>query len=77
MNSILQMFNDPYIQEQARRAQEAQKEHQKQVENVIKSAHKLKDYLDSLDDIKPEYRDDAARLFCTMVFEHFYTNKRI
>ena len=51
MNSILQMFNDPYIQEQARRAQEAQKEHQKQVENVRKSAHKLKDYLDSLDDI--------------------------
>ena len=47
MNSILQMFNDPYIQEQARMAQEAQREHQKQVENVMKSAHKLKDYLDS------------------------------
>ncbi len=69
MNSILQMFNDPYIQEQARRAQEAQKEHQKQVENVMKSAHKLKDYLDSLDDIKPEYRNEATKVFCSILLD--------
>lgn len=69
MNSILQMFNDPYIQEQARRAQEAQAEHQKQVENVMKSARKLKDYLDSLDDIKPEYRSEASKVFCSILLD--------
>lgn len=77
MNSIFQMFNDDYIQEQAREALKAQKEHQEQIENITKSAHKLKDYLDSLDDIKPEYRAEASRVFCTMLYEFFFTHNRI
>ena len=70
MNSFFQMFNDPYIQEMARQTQKAQQEHQEQVENVLESAEKLKEFLDSLDKIKPEYRRDASRLFCTIVFEY-------
>ena len=77
MNSIFQMFNDDYIREQARQAQKAQQERQEQAENIMKSAHKLKEFLNSLDEIKPEYREDAARLLGTMVYEYFYMNKRI
>ena len=77
MNSIFRMFNDDYIQEQARQAQKAQQEHREQAENILKSAHKLQEFLNSLDEIKPEYREDAARLLGTMVYEYFYMNKRI
>ena len=69
MNSFYQMFNDPYIQKQARQAQQVQREHLEQVENIMKSAHKLKDFLDSLDDIKPEYREEASRTLCAVLFD--------
>jgi len=36
---------------------------------VMKSAHKLKDYLDSLDDIKPEYRNEASKVFCSILLD--------
>ena len=77
MNSIFQMFNDPYIQGQARQyqaAMNAQPEHQEQVENIMKSAHKLQDYLDSLKDIKPEYREHATKVFCSMLLDFMYKN---
>jgi len=63
MNSIYQMFNDSYIQEQAKKA------HEEQVENVQKSIHKLHDFLDSLDDIKPEYRQGASQAFCVLLLD--------
>ena len=39
MNPFNQMFNNEYIQQQAARA------HEQQIENVLKSAQKLKDFL--------------------------------
>lgn len=69
MNLFYQMFNDPYIQQQAMKAQQ---EHQEQTENILKSAHKLKDYLDSLDNIKPEYREQATQTFCAIVAEYMF-----
>lgn len=64
MNSIYRMFDDSYIQEQAKKA------HEEQVENVQKSIHKLHDFLDSLDDIKPEYRQEASRAFSVMILDY-------
>ena len=64
MNSIFQMFNDDYIQEQARQAQKAQQE---QVENILKSAEKLKDFFDSVEKIEPEYMPDALTVFCMII----------
>ena len=64
MNSIFQMFNDDYIQEQARKAQKAQQE---QVENILKSAEKLKDFFDSVEKIEPEYMPDAMTVFCMII----------
>ena len=66
MNSFYQMFNDPYIQQQAMKAQQ---EYLEQTENILKSAHKLKDYLDSLAEIKPEYRNEASKVFCSILFD--------
>ena len=71
MNSIYQMFNDSYIQEQAKKA------HEEQVENVEKSVHKLHDFLDSLDDIKPEYRQEASRVFSAVILEYMRTHSLI
>jgi len=65
MNPFNQMFNNEYIQQQAAQA------HQREVENVLKSAQKLKDFLDSTDDIKPEYRQDAAIAFCSILNDFF------
>lgn len=64
MNPIYEMFNNTYIQEQA-----GQK-HSTQIENILKSAHKLQEFLDSLDDIKPEYRTDASKTFCTLLIKY-------
>lgn len=64
MNPIYEMFNNTYIQEQA------DKKHLTQIENILKSAHKLQDFLDSLDDIKPEYRMEASQTFCTLLIKY-------
>ena len=66
MNSIYKMFNDEYLRQQAE-----QEKHQEQVENVGKSIQKLKDFLDSLDDIKPEYRTHASTVFSAMIINYF------
>lgn len=67
MNPIYNMFNQSYIQQQA------QQKHFTQVANIQKSTHKLKDFFDSLDDIEPEYRNEASLVFSTVVFD--YINK--
>lgn len=67
MNPIYQMFNNSYIRQQA------EQKHLTQIENVQKSVHKLKDFLDSLEDIKPEYRSEASRAFCAILINYINT----
>ncbi len=64
MNPIYEMFNNTYIQQQA------EQKHLTQIENVLKSVHKLQDFLDSLEDIKPEYRSEASQAFCTVLIKY-------
>lgn len=64
MNEIYRIFNDLYIQQQA------EQKHAKQTENILKSTHKLKDFLDSLEDIEPEYRGEASKAFCMVLFDY-------
>lgn len=64
MNPFNQIFNDTYIHQQATRA------HEQQIENVLNSAHKLKEFLDSTEDIKPEYRQEASIAFCSILADY-------
>ena len=64
MNPFNQMFNNEYIQQQAARA------HEQQIENVLKSAQKLKDFFESTKDIEPEYQGQALALFCSIVNDY-------
>ncbi len=66
MNSIYNMWNYNYIQQQAQ-----QQYHRSQVVQVQDSARKLKDFLDSLDKIDPGYRDTASMEFCSILFDYF------
>ena len=68
MNPIYEMFNNTYIQEQVGL------KHSTQIDNILKSAHKLQDFLDSLDDIKPEYRMEASQTFCTLLIKYINEN---
>lgn len=68
MNSIYEMFNQQYIQQQA------QEKHFTQIAKVQQSANKLKDFLDSLDRIEPEYRNGASLEFCAVVYKYIKRN---
>lgn len=68
MNPIYEMFNEQYIQQQA------QQRHITQISNIQKSAFKLKDFLNSLAYIAPEYQNDASMEFCAILFEHMNKN---
>ena len=64
MDLFYQMFDNSYIQRQAKQV------HEEQVENVQKSLHKLHDFLNSLDDIKPEYQNSASQVFCAEILNY-------
>lgn len=68
MNPIYEMFNCQYIQQQA------QEKHFTQIAKVQQSANKLKDFLDSTDEIEPEYRNEALKEFCAII--GYYLNKQ-
>lgn len=61
MNNI---FNYDYIQQQA------QQHHNQQVYNVTEAARKLKDFLDSTDDIELQYQEMAVSEFCTVMMDY-------
>ncbi len=64
MSSIYNMWNQDYIRQQA------QNHHTEQVNNVIDSVKKLKDFLDSTDKIEPQYRNMASEQFCAVVLDY-------
>lgn len=72
MNPFYELFNQQYIQQQA------QQYHMSQVWQVQQSTHKLKDFLDSLDEIDLPYQDVARQEFCAVLFNYFVeqANKR-
>ena len=68
MNQIYEMFDYQYIQQQA------QEKHFTQIAKVQQSANKLKDFFDSLDEIEPEYRNDASIEFSAIVLAFIKRN---
>lgn len=68
MNQIYEMFDCQYIQQQA------QEKHFTQIAKVQQSANKLKDFFDSLDEIEPEYRNDASIEFSAIILDFIKRN---
>ena len=68
MNPIYEMFNYQYIQ------RKAQEKHFTQIAKVQQSANKLKDFFDSLDEIEPEYRNDASIGFSAIILDFIKIN---
>ena len=60
-----EMFNYDYISQQAQ-----QEHHQKQIKQVLESAQKLKDFLDSTDNIEPPYQNMASAEFCAILLAY-------
>jgi len=66
MNSIYNIWNQDYIQQQAQ-----QQHHNEQLYNVADAVKKLKDFLDSTDKIEPQYQNMASAEFCTVLLDYF------
>lgn len=67
-NPLYEMFNQSYIQQQAMLRRQ---NHLNQVAEVQKSAKALKDFLDSLDKIQPEYQQMADAEYCAIILGYF------
>ena len=61
MNPLYDILNRQYIQQQAQ-----QQNHFNQIAEVQKSANALKDFLDSIDKIQPEYQKMASEEYCAI-----------
>ena len=66
------MFNYDYISQQAQ-----QKHHQEQVQQVIDSGQKLKDFLDSTEKIEIPYQSMARDEFCAIIFEYINRHRKM
>lgn len=66
MNSIYNIWNHDYIQQQAQ-----QQHHYEQMYHVADAGKKLKDFLDSIGKIEPQYREMASAEFCAVLFDYF------
>lgn len=67
MNPIYGIFNQSYIEQQNRQYQK----HISQIIEIQKSTNALKDFLDSSDNILPEYQQIANAEFCAVLFNYF------
>lgn len=65
MNSLYNMWNYNYIQQQAQ-----QQHHLQQVKQVQDTAKALKDFLDGLDNIELPYQNAASAEFCAIVWDY-------
>ena len=65
MNSLYNMWNYNYIQQQAQ-----QQHHLQQVKQVQDTAKALKDFLDGLDNIELPYQNAASAEFCAIVRDY-------
>ncbi len=66
------IFDHNYISQQAQ-----QERHKEQVKQVIDSARKLKDFLDSTDNIDPQYQSMANNEFCAILFDYLKKHGKI
>ncbi len=62
-NSIYNIFNMNYVQQQA------QQYHNQQVYNVMDASNKLKDFLDSCEKVAPEYQQELMRCCCAILIQ--------
>lgn len=65
-------FDYNYISQQAQ-----QERHKEQVKQVVDSAKKLKDFLDSTDSIEPQYQKMASNEFCAILFDYLKKHGKI
>lgn len=67
MNPYVNIFNVPYIQQQAQ-----QQYHKSQMEEVNKCVKALHDFFDGIDKIEPSYQKMASVEFSAIVFEYLH-----
>ena len=72
MNPISNIWNYPFIEQQAQ-----QQYHQQQVFQVADTAKKLKDFLDSTDHVAPEYQSAMTAECCAVLLDYAHTHKLI
>lgn len=65
MNPFYNIWNYDYIQQQAQ-----QQYHQSQVQQVIETAHKLQDYLDSVDKVDSAYQGALTSACCAVLADY-------
>lgn len=65
MNPLYNIWNYDYIQQQAQ-----QQYHQNQVQQVLEAAHKLQDYLDSVDKVDPAYQGAMTAACCGVLLDY-------
>ena len=65
MNPLYNIWNYNYIQQQAQ-----QQYHQSQVQQVLEAAHKLQDYLDSVDKVDPAYQGALTATCCAVLADY-------
>lgn len=69
---INNIFNQQYIQQQAQ-----QQHHYKQLHHVADAVRKLKDFLDSTDNIEPQYREMASAEFCAVLLDYLQKHNKV
>lgn len=72
MNPLNNIWNYNYIQQQAQ-----QQYHQSQVQQVLETAHKLQDFLDSVDKVDPSYQAALTANCCAVLFDYLKKHNNI
>lgn len=67
MTTYINLFNVPYIQQQA-----TQQHHQSQIQEVQKCAKALHDFLEGIDKIEPNYQNMASAEFSAIVLDYLH-----
>lgn len=65
MNPVYNLWNYEYIQQQV-----LQQHHQNQIMQVIDSARKLQDFLDSTDRVDPNYQSALLAECCAVLYNY-------
>ena len=65
MNPLYNMWHNKSIQQQAQ-----QQYHHHQVQQVLEAAHKLQDYLDSVDKVDPAYQGAMTAACCGVLLDY-------
>lgn len=72
MNPISNIWNYPYIEQQAQ-----QQFHQQQTFHVAEAAKKLKDLLDSTEHVAPEYQRAMTAECCVVLLDYAHKHNLI